>query len=626
MKRYFTVGMAGHIDHGKTTLTKALTGIDTDRLKEEKERKISIEPGFAPLFQEDNLAVSIIDVPGHERFIRQMIAGVAGIDLYLLVIAANEGIMPQTREHLEILSLLGITDGIVVLTKMDQAEEELFEIVLEDIKEQLAHFNLSKLPIHKVDSLSGRGVEELKKSMKDILIEKREKPLSPYFRLAIDQVFTIKGQGAIVRGTVYDGQVTVGEELSVLPSGKRVRIRQIERHNEQKTRAKQGQRAAINLAGVSYDELRRGDVLVTDDYFFVSDRLDLVLQPLEQIDHPIKQRQAIKLHIGTSEIMGRIIFFDRNEIKAHENVEEVYCQVQLDEPVVTARGDRFIIRRPTPMETIGGGWVIEAGAKRHRFGEETINQLKRKKEGTPAERVEAVLRERIILSLDEIKGLTALTDQELEEAKEALLRVEKETFTLRSIFTHLQEEIILQVANFHEDYPMRIGLNKAEVYSKLGSFDQRILDLAIEALVEEERIELVEEFVRSFGLQPSLPGAWERRLMGVEEELRGQGLEPDWWDRLFLDSHIPRDIQRDFYHYLLETGRAYVFDEGRLVSAEAVEGARDRLRDELPAESFSLQEVRDVLELTRKNLIPLLELFDRLAYTERVENERKWLI
>lgn len=625
MKKYFTIGMAGHIDHGKTTLTKALTGIETDRLKEEQERKISIEPGFAPLFQEEDLAVSIIDVPGHERFIRQMIAGVAGIDLFILVIAATEGVMPQTREHLEILSLLGITDGIVVLTKMDEVDEELFEIVLEDVKEQLALFNLSKLPIHKLDSLSGKGVDELKSSIREKLIDKTEKALNPSFRLPIDQVFTVKGQGAIVRGTVYDGEVSVGEEVRVLPSEKKIRIRQIERHHEQMETAKQGQRAALNLGGISYDELKRGDVLVSDDYFSVSNRLDVVLFPLQSIDHPIKQRQTVKLHIGTSEVMGRIIFYDRNEIGPNSKLKEVYCQLELEDPVVIARGDRFIIRRPTPAETIGGGWVIEAEAEKHRFGQSTIDELQRKKEGSPKERIESVLRERTILSLDSLKRLTSLSDDQIEKAGEVLYKVEEDLYTLQSIFTELQGEILSQITKFHEEYPMRVGLNKAEVYSRLSTFSESLIELAIGALEEQGKIKVSNQFVSLFGVSPSLPPQWEKRLTGVEQNLIAQGLEVDWWNRLFEGTNIPEDIKQDYYYYLLEAKKAYIFDEGRLVSARAVEEAVARLKEEIPEESFNLQRVRDLLQLTRKNLIPLLELFDELGYTERIDNERKWL-
>jgi len=533
--------------------------------------------------------------------------------------------MPQTREHLEILSLLGIDDGMIVFTKRDQVDEELFELVLEDVKEQLTEFGLSDMSMFEVDSVSGRGIDELRESVKDWLKEKEETPSIPSFRLPIDQVFTVKGQGAIVRGTVYDGQVTEGDEVKVLPSGKRVRIRQIQRHNEQKESAKRGQRAAINLGGVSYEELKRGDVLVSDDYFSVSDRLDVVLFPLSQIDHPIKQRQPVKVHIGTSEVMGRIIFYDRNEIPPKTGEEEVYCQLELEEEIVVARGDRFILRRPTPVETLGGGWVIEAEADRHRFGQDTIKELQRKKEGSPEERIEAVLRERRMLSLDSIGRLTSLSKEEVQASMEDLYQVDGDLYTHQSIFTELKEEILKQVQAYQEDYPMRGGLNKAEVTSKLSTFEEALIDLALEDLEGEERLTVDRQFLRIHGLNPSLPKSWEKRLVGVEEALRAQGLEVGWWNDLFEGTNIPEEIKQDFRHYLLDQERAFVFERDRLISAQAVMGAKGKLRQELSGDVFSLQEVRDILGLTRKNLIPLLELFDELGFTERVENDRRWV-
>lgn len=625
MTKYFTIGMAGHIDHGKTTLTKALTGINTDRLKEEQERKISIEPGFAPLFQEEDLTVSIIDVPGHERFIRQMIAGVAGIDLFLIVIDANEGVMPQTKEHLEILSLLGITDGMIVFTKRDEVDDELFEIVLEDVEDQLSKFSFKNLPMFEVDSLSGKGISSLKEAIKEKLqtLPKRESLAT--FRLPIDQVFTIKGQGTIVRGTVFDGKVKEGDELILLPSGKSVRVRQIQRHNERKAEAKRGQRAAINLGGINYDELKRGDVLVSKRYFSISNRFDIVFFPLQGVNHPIKQRQSIKVHIGTSEVMGRIIFFDRNEIHPESSEQEIFCQIEVEEKVVLSRGDRLILRRPTPAETIGGGWIIEPEAKKHRFGKHTVEQLKRKKDGTPKERIVSILEERIMLPLEEIARLTSLTKNQLKDHDEVLLKVTDKNYTLKETFTKLQKDIVNIIDSYHEKHPLRIGLNKAEVVSTFNEYPEVIIELAIEDLQQKKKIMLHEQYVGLFGKEPSLPEKWANQLKEIEQKIINQGLEVDYWNHFFNQTNIPENIQRDYYHYLVETNRAYVFDQDRLISASVVERAKKQLTKEIPEETFTLQRVREVLPLTRRNLIPLLELFDELGYTARIGNERKWL-
>ena len=326
-KRYFTIGMAGHIDHGKTSLTKALTNVDTDRLKEEKERQISIELGFAPLYEDDEIQISVIDVPGHERFIRQMIAGVAGIDLVVLVVAADEGVMPQTREHLDILKFLGVKNGLVAISKIDRVDEEFIELVKDDILEELTGSVFEGAPFVLVDSLSKKGIDELKDLIIKTLKEQEMRDAKGAFRLPIDQVFTVKGQGTVVRGTVYEGTVEEGQTLKIMPEGLEVKARQIQVHHKQAQKAYAGQRTAINLSGVSKEDLERGDVLVSSEHFIVTKTVDVAIRVVEDLDHMVKQRMPIKLHIGTTEVMGRIVFFDRNELK--EENGEILCQLRL---------------------------------------------------------------------------------------------------------------------------------------------------------------------------------------------------------------------------------------------------------------------------------------------------------
>src|SRR3954451_8255563 len=294
-KCYFTIGMAGHIDHGKTSLTKALTNVDTDRLKEEKERQISIELGFAPLYEDEDIQISVIDVPGHERFIRQMIAGVGGIDLVVLVVAADEGFMPQTREHLEILKFLGVKGGIVAITKIDRVEEEFVELVKEDIFTELGNTVFEKAPYVLVDSVSHKGIEQLKTMIIETLKEQEMRDAKGAFRLPIDQVFTVKGQGTVVRGTVYEGTVEEGQTLKIMPEGLEVKARQIQVHHKQAQKAYAGQRTAINLAGVSKEDLERGNVLVSSEHFIVTKTVDVAIRVVEDLDYMVKQRMPIKL-------------------------------------------------------------------------------------------------------------------------------------------------------------------------------------------------------------------------------------------------------------------------------------------------------------------------------------------
>lgn len=625
MNRFFTIGMAGHIDHGKTTLTKALTGVNTDRLKEEKERNISIELGFAPLINEDELQVSIVDVPGHERFIRQMIAGVAGIDMVILVIAADEGIMPQTKEHLDILSLLGIHNGLAVITKIDQTDEELLEIVIEDVKETLDKTFLNNAPIFLVDSLSQKGIPELKFAIREKIMQMKKNEDKMPFRLPIDQVFTLKGQGTVVRGTIYNGEVRQGERLMLLPVNKEVRVRQIQVHHKQAQLAVAGQRTALNLGGVSYDSVSRGDVLAAEGFYSVSDRIDVVFYPLKDMNSRIKQRQPVKLYVGTSEVMGKIIFFDRNEMNSTED-GEILCQVQLNEEVVVTRGDRFILRNPSPVETIGGGWIIEPNGRKYRFGNETIHQLMMKKEGTALDRIQSLVEEKHVLTYDELLKGASVTEKELGEAEEVLLKMEGGLFSLQSIFERAKNKVTDLIEAFHKRYPMRVGMDKAEIISELKRyFPAPLIEFAIKALLEEKVIKIENQYVSLSDAVPTLPVKWKSKLQAVEKELNDQGIEVEKFNGLLKKYEILPDLQKEFYHYLIHTKRAFILDDDMLISKDAVEQARLKLEADTQSEEFTLKMARDSLPVSRKYLVPLLELFDRLGYTKRTDNIRKWI-
>lgn len=408
-KRFYTIGMAGHIDHGKTSLTKALTNVDTDRLKEERERQISIELGFAMLYEDDEIQISVIDVPGHERFIRQMIAGVAGIDLVILVVAVDEGVMPQTKEHLDILKFLGLKKGIIAITKIDRVDKDLIELVKEDILATLKETVFEDAPFVLVDSLSNKGIEELKERIITHLKNLEMRDTKGAFRLPIDQVFTVKGQGTVVRGTIYEGTIEEGQMLKIMPKGLDVRARQIQVHHQKKQKAFAGQRAAINLSGVDKESINRGDVLVSSEQFIVTKIIDVSIRIVADLNSQIKQRMPIKLHLGTSEVMGRIVFFDRNEVNGEDG--EILCQLRLEKEILTKRGDRFILRRPSPAETIGGGWVIDPKGNKYRFGGKTIEELEKKKEGSPEERLIAVLAEAKSLTLPELIKRTGLKEE-----------------------------------------------------------------------------------------------------------------------------------------------------------------------------------------------------------------------
>lgn len=623
-KRYFTIGMAGHIDHGKTSLTKALTNVDTDRLKEEKERQISIELGFAPLYEDKELQISVIDVPGHERFIRQMIAGVAGIDLVILVVAADEGVMPQTQEHLDILGFLGIQNGIIAITKIDRVDEEFIDLVKDDILGELQGTVFEKSPFVLVDSLSNKGIEELKHLIISTLKEQATRDTKGAFRLPIDQVFTVKGQGTVVRGTVYEGMVEEGQSLKIMPKGTEVRARQIQVHHKSATKAFAGQRAAINLSGVSKEDLERGDVLVSSEHFIVTNMIDVAIRVVEDLDYMVKQRMPIKLHIGTTEVMGRIVFFDRNELK--EENGEILCQLRLEEEIVTKRCDRFIIRRPSPQETIGGGWVIDPRGNKYRFGGNTIDELEKKKVGTPTERITAALYEAKSLSLNELIKRTSLDEEAVRGnlKQEGFIFYNGKEFTLQKLVEGIEEEMIGRLEIYHDDYPMKQGLNKAELFQVMTSrYPKELLDYTVENSIENGMLSRKGQFVSLAEFKPHVSKSWQKRVENLLVELKSDGLKTQYFTDYLKKAGIPDPLVPDLKRFLEEQELIVPLDDQYYYHGEVFTKAVDLLRKGTGSE-FEVGNAKEILDLSRKYMIPFLERLDSRGLTKRKENKRVW--
>lgn len=624
-KRYFTIGMAGHIDHGKTTLTKALTNVDTDRLKEERERQISIELGFAPLHIDETMQVSVIDVPGHERFIRQMIAGVAGIDLVILVVAADEGVMPQTKEHLEILSFLGVKRGIVAVSKIDRVEEEFTELVKEEIAEQLQGTIFAHAPIVSVNSLSKMGIDELKNTILNQLSQLETRNSMGSFRLPIDQVFTVKGQGTVVRGTVYEGTIYEGEQLTILPTLRETKARQLQVHQKQTDKASAGQRVAINLSHVTTDDVTRGDVLVSSKNYVVTETIDVVIRFVADLQHLVKQRALIKCHIGTSEVMGQIVFFDRNEVK--DERKEVVCQIRLEQPVVTKRGDRFILRRPTPPETIAGGWVIDPLGEKYKFGKQTVTMLLQKKEGSPLERLLEILQREKLLTKSELIKSTSLTEESICEllSQSEIIEVKANNFTLQSIVSEIQKKIEDLLENYHLVSPLRLGLNKAEISQELSKrYPKTLLDFSVEGMISEGLIKKEGQFLACIHFKPSFPSKWAKRMENLIKALKEDYFQVRTWEEYVQEAGLPEKEASELKWFLTISNQAYQLDEKHVIYSTVVDKAVTDLRSKT-GESFELKDAKDTLQLSRKYLVPFLELLDSLKITTREDNKRKWV-
>lgn len=622
INKHYTIGMAGHIDHGKTTLTKALTGVDTDRLKEEKERQISIELGYAPLEMEDGSLLSIIDVPGHERFIRQMIAGVSGIDLVILVVAADEGVMPQTKEHLEIVKFLQIQKGIIAITKKDKVEEELLDLVQEEIMDELEGSVFHHAPVVFLDSTKNIGIENLKETIRGQLQNIQHKQETGDFRLPIDQVFTIKGQGTVVRGTILEGIVQTEDELQILPAGVPVKARQLQVHNKMVNKAKAGQRVAVNLPNISAEDITRGDVLVLSQTYETTDTIDVSLKFIKKLQYPIKQRSVVKVHIGTAEVMGKIIFFDRNEYQ--DSNEDVLCQLRLEQKITVKRGDKFIVRRPTPVETVGGGWVIQAKGSKYKFGENTIRTLQKVKEGSPEERVAQALRKNKLLEPKDIQEETGLSKMELNSLLEVgkLIKIKDKYYTSSENIKATSHQVSSYIHAFHEANPLKAGVAKAELLSNFSP--KNLVEHVLQTLQDDGKIMRDESVLYDAGFEPHFPPSWKKRMEQVVTGIEGDALTPKPYEQYGREAGLPEKELRDLQHYLIRQKKVYELDEKHLVSVKSIESSVSKLKKKYSKE-IELSGVKEELGLSRKYLIPYMEMLDALQITKREDSVRYWL-
>ncbi|GEN45017.1 selenocysteine-specific translation elongation factor [Alkalibacillus haloalkaliphilus] len=621
-KSNYTIGMAGHIDHGKSELTKALTGVETDRLKEEQERKISIELGYAPLYADQEYSLSIIDVPGHEKFIRQMIAGVSGVDHTLLIIAADEGVMPQTVEHIEILNYLEINRAYIVITKVDLVEEELLQLVKDDINHHIKNTIFENVPIYCVDSISGNGIDLLKTDLITALKRMPEKDHSGFFRMPVDQAFHVHGIGTVVRGTIVEGSISEREQIAVKPQDINTEAKSLQQFGQTVSEARAGTRTAIALKGVDYHSVKRGDVLTTNSHE-ASNRIDLKLHISPNLNKAIKQRSPIKFHTGTSEVHGRIILFDRNEIESAN--EEVYAQVELDHTVYATRHDFFILRRATPMETIGGGRIINAPAKRHRFGTNTVKLLKQQSELTIDEAIIEYIEGNGVVKKKEVVNELAIDPTEGHERLNTLYELDKIYFINDLIMTRnwLNQYVQLlntELTNYHNHFSLRQGYPKAE-FVQLLPIKAKTGKVIVDHLVEEGHFRQINNNIALPSFSPFIDDALKQDVELGLTKLQQDALHVEKFSNYFPT--IGQDTILDLQHYLTNTNQIVQLSEELIVSHETFHNALDQLRKET-TDQFTLKEAKDVLSLSRKYLIPLLEKLDEFEYTKRLDNARQW--
>jgi selenocysteine-specific elongation factor len=625
------MGTAGHIDHGKTQLIKTLTGIDTDRLKEEKERGITIDLGFAHLRFANDTEVGVIDVPGHERFVRNMLAGVGGIDLVMLVIAADEGVMPQTREHLAICQLLRIKDGLVALTKTDLVDEDWLGLVTEDTREFLKGTFLEGRPIIPVSAKTGQGIDELKRALETLAARVPPKQLEGKFRLPIDRVFSMRGFGTVVTGTLFSGSIRVEDRIEIYPKGIEVKVRGLQVHNASVPEAVAGQRTAINLQGIEKVELERGDVLGRPGEFLPTFMLDGYLQHLPEAPRPLRHRARVRVHLGTSEIMGRVILLDREELAPGEGA---YVQYRLEQPAIALPRDRYVIRSYSPVQTIGGGVLLDVQPAKHRRGEAALtSHFQLLAEGSPEEIVAHHLKQAAHagLRLSEFLTRTELPEARLRQVAAGLRQSGRARAVNAELGWYLHAEALsallttlrTHLTTYHRQNPLKPNISIEELRAKVRGLGERVCLLALEQLGQQGEIVAERDRVRLATHQVALDDARERIIHQLESELLAAGYQPPRVEEVFEKLHVGKGQDRQLLQVLLDQKRAVrlkenvVFHRTNLDKAEALLVQFLREHREITPLEF-----KDLLGVSRKYAIPLLEYFDSQKLTIRVGDKR----
>ncbi len=629
--KHIIVGTAGHVDHGKSTLIKALTGVDTDRLQEEKERGISIELGFAYMDVPSDIRIGFVDVPGHERFIKNMLAGASGIDMVLLVIAADEGIMPQTKEHMDILQLLQLQKGIVVLTKIDLVDEEWLNLVREDIKEYIKDTFLAEAQWVEVSASTGQGLVQLKECIATMAQEVKEKSTAGYLRLPVDRVFTMTGFGTIVTGTLLAGSVFPGDSLEIMPQQLFTRVRSVQVHNHRVEQAVAGQRVALNLPDIEVRQIARGSVVSTPGTLQPSYRMDVKLSLLKHAKN-IKNRTRVRVYLGTSEILGRIVLLDRQELVAGDTA---YVQLVLENKAVGAKGDLFVIRTYSPQQTIGGGSVIDPASKKHKISEQdVVARLMTLEKGTPEELIMQFLCQKKALFLsEEIAPYIGLPEEKTRVLLQNLLAKQQvkglvfnnECYYIAEwIYQQLSKAIQKMVENYLSFYPLREGCPREEIRSRiLSDWGQKKFQILLQSMEQDGLITLSAKAASLPGYRFDMNSALGKLLTKVLALYHDSCCQPPAWGDAVAKCGVDKKEEQEMLHYLLRQGDLVEISQDVYIHAEILAITQKNLLNFLAEKGqITVGEARDLLGTSRKYVVPLLEYYDQKKITKRVGDSR----
>ncbi|MDQ1269850.1 MAG: selenocysteine-specific elongation factor [Thermodesulfobacteriota bacterium] len=628
------LGTAGHIDHGKTSLVRALTGIETDRLKEEKERGITIELGFAYLDLPNGRHIGIVDMPGHEKFVKNMVAGASGIDVVVMVIAADEGVMPQTREHMEICNLMGIRHGMIALTKTDLVDEDLLELAMEDIHDFISDTFLEDKPIVPVSSATGQGLEEFLTTLENICTQIPPRKFSSIFRLPVDRVFSMKGFGTVITGTLISGQVSVGQDIMVFPRKITSKVRGLQVHSSSVETAMAGTRTAINFQGLDREAVFRGDVLSTPGALIESYMVDAQFHYLKSNTKPAKARTRVRFHSGTSEIQGYMVLLDRESLLPGETAP---VQFRLESPVCCIKDDRYVIRSYSPVKTIGGGAILNPVSQKYKLKDtgmiEGLADLALSPDDEKTIAYFLSIKGYAGLALNELRVMTNVPDKKLAAALQKMLAKqeailtdkEKQIYVHGTIFDEFKGKVLERLTTYHQENPLKEGMPAQELKSKFQYVDDaRFFNILFNRLEKENLIVLDKNLVKLSGFKVALQVDQHEVKEKIAAIYKTSGLTPPFFHTICQDLDLDQKTARGVMQMLIDEKQVVKTKDDLFFDAAAVSDLETKLIEFLKAnEKISTPEFKDMIGISRKYVIPLIEYFDAIHLTIRVEDHRQ---
>jgi selenocysteine-specific elongation factor len=628
--KYIILGTAGHIDHGKSSLVKALTGTDPDRLKEEKERGITLDLGFASLDLPGGNRLGIVDVPGHEGLIKNMLAGVGGMDIVMLVVAADEGIMPQTLEHLAICDLLHVKKGLIVLTKMDMVDKDWLTLVQDEVRNVVKGTFLEKSPLVAVSSKTGENLPLLVQELGKLAAEVPPKSSNGILRLPIDRVFTMKGFGTVITGTLLSGTISTEQEVEILPKGIKTKVRGIQSHNQAAQRAVAGQRTAVNLQGIDKDQLSRGDTIVSPGFFKPTKTLDVKLDLLKQAPRGLKTGSRVRFYNSTQEAIGRITILGSNQLAPGE---EAFVQLRLEQPVIIQQGDRYILRFYSPMETLGGGVVLNPHTRRHKPStmKESLLNLGILEKGKPEDRLALLISGKGLTGMEETEAIGTVAADKLETTSAlASLAQKKTVLRVDNLYVHtspvgtLEKKMLDLIRLFHRNNPLKAGLDKEELKGMLRMrINPKVLNMTVDGLIKKKELETEGSKLRVPGFKAAGGKINDEVKNRIVEAIKKGVTQPPVREELPALFNISDKDARDLLKLLADEGRTVRITDSLHLDRDVVEKIKADLKKHLQEKKeITMAEFRDLARTSRKFAIPIMEYFDTQKLTQRVGDKR----